>query len=989
MKNKGFVIALSAVITLLCIYYLSFTLVSHRIKKEATEYATNGEGVVDLEKRQHFFDSIWNKPVYRLAGRDFTFKEVKDQEMNLGLDLQGGMHVTLEISPADIITGLIGDVRAPSVQAALKKANDSKGTSKEDFVDRFFANLKLEYPERKLASWFQGPQTRGRIKAGDSDSQVVDFVKGEVESAIDRSYIILRKRLDQFGTSSPNIQRLAGTRNIQVEIPGADNPQRIRNLLQGVAKLEFLNVVEPETPALRQSIESINRLLAAEEVRTIKPPTLQDSITYRSELEEELALSETPSKDSLVNAGVSSLLSLSDPPGSFHYHLNDTATINRIFKRGDVQAVLKSRVGVFWANKPDQVNGRDGLQLYFLDIHSKQKLDGDVINAARADVDEYQRPAVSMVMNATGSRTWMAMTRDAAARTPRGRIAIVLDKTVYSAPVVNGEIPNGNSQIAGNFTTEEAKDLANVLRAGSLPATCRIVEEAIIGPTLGQTAQQEGIISSLCGLVLVVIFMVGYYSKGGWIANLALLFNMFFIIGILAQPSLGTALTLPGIAGIVLTMGMAVDANVLIYERIKEEIRRGVHIKEAVNKGFKRAFASIFDSNLTTLLTGVCLFLFGQGPIKGFAVPLVIGIVTSFFTAIYISRVFIEWMLRRSDPEKISFETPISSFVRRRGHIDFLTKSKVVFGVSVSFIAAGFITLAINGFNLGVDFKGGRAYIVSFKQPVVATDLKLALTNTFNGAGTEVKNYGSNNVMKVTTSYLIDDNTEAADNEVKRALISGLETANGLKYVPEEQGIENGQFTISSSSKVGATVAQDIKSSAWQASIVSLVGIFLYILLRFKKWQYSAGAILATIHDALFVIAAFAIADAFGLSFEIDQIFIAALLTVIGYSLNDTVIIYDRIRENLGFGASHDRVKIVNDALNETLSRTIITSGTTLLVVLVLLIFGGEVLRGFSFALLIGILVGTYSSIYIAAPAVLELESQAVTAHSLKPKVNV
>ncbi|MFM9836816.1 MAG: protein translocase subunit SecF, partial [Cyclobacteriaceae bacterium] len=551
---------------------------------------------------------------------------------------------------------------------------------------------------------------------------------------------------------------------------------------------------------------------------------------------------------------------------------------------------------------------------------------------------------------------------------------IVLDNFVYTAPSVNGEIPNGNSQITGTFTNEEAKDLANVLKAGSLPAPTRIVEEAIVGPSLGKVAQAQGFISMACGLAIVVIFMVAYYSKGGWVANLALLFNIFFILGILAQPTIGASLTLPGIAGIVLTMGMAVDANVLIYERIKEELHQGRKMVEAIRKGYERAFSSIFDSNITTFLTAMFLFILGQGPLKGFAIVLMIGIATSFFSAVYISRVIIEWMTRKGDESKISFETGLGGMARERKHFNFIGNRKIAYIFSSSVIVIGLALIAVRGLNFGVDFKGGRSYIVSFSKPVIATDVKVALGQSFENAGTEVKNFGSDKVMKVTTSYLIDDESDKADDNVKNALISGVSKFTGLQYSENDAQIDDTHFTISSSSKVGATIADDIKGSALEAGLFSIVAIFLYILVRFRKWQFSTGAIVALIHDSLFVFASFAILGLFGISFEIDQVFVAALLTVIGYSINDTVIIFDRIREFIAFGSSHDRNRIFNDAINSTLSRTLITSGTTLIVVIVLLIFGGEVLRGFSFALLIGIGIGTYSSIFIAAPIVIDLD---------------
>jgi SecD/SecF fusion protein len=660
------------------------------------------------------------------------------------------------------------------------------------------------------------------------------------------------------------------------------------------------------------------------------------------------------------------------------YPVKDTAVINRIFKRADVRALMPRTVGVFWNVKsdPDITPGIEDIQLNFVNLgrSGKPLLTGEVINDARLDFDQFARPAVSMTMNASGAKTWGKVTANAAAKRPQGRIAIVLDNFVYTAPTVQGEIPNGNSQITGNFTNDEAKDLANVLKAGSLPAPTRIVEEAIVGPSLGKVAQNQGILSMAAGLGLVVIFMVAYYSKGGWVANLALLFNIFFILGILAQ--FNAALTLPGIAGIVLTMGMAVDANVLIYERIKEELKMGRRLREAITKGYERAFATIFDSNLTTLLTGVFLFIFGQGPLKGFAIVLMIGIATSFFSAVYISRVVIEWMVRKGDDVNLSFESSISNLVRQRSQFDFIKNRYKAYIFSGSIVVIGFVLIAIQGLNLGVDFKGGRSFVVSFSKPVVATEMKVALSDSFEKQGTEVKNYGSNNRMKVTTSYLVDDETDVADDKVKNALIQGVQKFSGLTYVESEAQVDDQHFTISSSSKVGATIADDIKGSAFEASVWSLIAIFIYILIRFKKWTYSTGAIIATVHDTLFVIASFAIARVFGISFEIDQVFVAAVLTIIGYSINDTVIIFDRIREYLSFGANHTREKVFNDAINSTLSRTLITSGTTLIVVVVLLIFGGEVLRGFSFALFIGIVIGTYSSIFIASPVVLDFDKK-------------
>ena len=1003
MRNKGVVVVLTVIVTLLCLYYLSFTFVSTKVVREAEAYATDKNGSISLAKKQVYLDSLWNQPVYNLFGAEYTYKEVKENELSRGLDLQGGMHVVLEISPIDIIKGLSGNNQDPAFMDALQKAKEMQKNSTESYSALFYKAFKDANPDRSMASLFTSAANKDRVKLTDSDETVMEFLNTEIDGAIDRSFTILKTRIDQFGTSQPNIQRLQGSGRIQIEIPGADNPQRVRKLLQGVARLEFWEVIEFSDPQLNQSLAAVNDLLVKEQNQkaTIAATETKSSDTTKavtgadstqSALEKELAdLRNTTGNalDSLRRATSSPLFALSDQGIPFLYQVKDTAEINRILKRPDLKAMFPRTIGFFWDVKsdPQMTPGVEDIQLNFINVgrNGKPLLTGDVVNDARLDYDQFARPAVSMQMNAAGARAWAKITAAAASKQPQGRIAIVLDNYVYTAPTVQGEIPNGNSQITGSFELEEAKDLANVLKAGSLPAPTRIVEEAIVGPSLGKMAQNQGLISMACGLGLVVIFMVAYYSKGGWVANLALLFNIFFILGILAQ--LNAALTLPGIAGIVLTMGMAVDANVLIYERIKEELRLGRKLKEAINKGYERAFTTIFDSNLTTMITAAALFILGQGPLKGFAIVLMIGIATSFFSAVYISRVIIEWMTRKGEESHVSFDTPMANIVKKRSEFDFIGFRKKAYLFSGAIVLIGFILIAVQGLNLGVDFKGGRSYIVSFNQPVIATDMKVAMSESFENAGVEVKNFGSDKVMKVTTSYLVDDESETADDKVKNALIQGVEKFKGVKFTESDAQLDDQHFLIPSSSKVGATIADDIKGSAFEASIVSLILIFLYILIRFKKWTYSVGAIVATVHDTLFVIASFGIAGFFGISFEIDQVFVAALLTIIGYSINDTVIIFDRIREYLGFGANHDRAKVFNDAINSTLSRTILTSGTTLIVVIVLLIFGGEVLRGFSFALFIGIGVGTFSSIFIAAPVVLDLDADKAVAKKSDAKV--
>ena len=1002
MQNKGAVIALTVIITLLCIYYLSFTFVSRSINQDAVNFATDENGVVNLSKKQAYLDSVWNLPVYNLFGVEYTYKEIKDTELNLGLDLQGGMHVTLEVSPVDIIKGLSGNSEDPAFNQAISDARGKQKNSQARFGDLFYESYQ-DISGRPLADIFATAANRGRISRGDADDDVMAIINQEIEDAVDRSFIILRTRIDQFGTSQPNIQRLPGTGRIQIESPGAENPERVRKLLQGVAKLEFWEVAE--ITEYNSSLIAINDLLVKEQQAQLVLESGEDTVgtseeetsagsledilssdtdTTENDLSDALDAQDTTAEDSeldsLVNSQVSPLFSLTKAPGALVYDVSDTAVIGKILRRKDIQSLLPRTVKYLWEVKPtvSEQTGEELLQLYFVRVGrgGNAQLTGEVITDARQDLDEFARPAVSMQMNALGTRVWGKMTREASSKNPRGRIAIVLDNLVYSAPFVNGEIPNGSSQISGNFTIDEAKDLANILKAGSLPAPTRIVEEAIVGPTLGEIARNQGIISIISGLVVVVLFMVAYYAKGGFVANIALVFNIFFILGILAQ--LNGALTLPGIAGIVLTIGMSIDANVLIFERIREEMRNGVKLREAISLGYKKAFSSIVDANLTTLLTAFILYVLGQGPIKGFAITLIIGIFCSFFSAVYITRVVVEWITSKGDESKVSFKTPLSSGLLSNLGIDFMGKRRIAYLFSAIVISLGLVLTAIQGLNLGVDFKGGRSYIVNFQDPVQATEMKLALGNAFENAGTEVKNFGGNNIIKVTTSYLIDDESDTADETVKTTLISGLESITGLKYTESESQLNDEHFIISGSSKVGPTIADDIEKSSYEAGIFAIIVIFLYILVRFRKWQFSTGAIIALVHDTAFVISAFAIAGLLGLKYEVDQVFVAALLTIIGYSINDTVVVFDRIREFLNLGTSTDRQQVFNTAINGTLNRTLITSATTLIVVLILFIFGGEVLRGFSFALLIGILVGTYSSVFIASPAVVDLDKKKI-----------
>ncbi len=991
MKNKGFVVLLTIVISLLCIYYLSFTFVAQSIQKTAIKATTDESGNIDFAEKQRYLDSIWGEPVYNLLGMDYTYQDVKETELNLGLDLQGGMHVTLEVSPVEIIKGLSGDNPNPAFVGALEKAKQNVRGTQLNFVDEFYNEFKAAAPEQNLATIFATAANRDKINRSTSDSEILDIINKEVESAIDRSFNILRTRIDRFGTSQPNIQRLQGTGRIQIELPGVDNPERVRKLLQGVAKLEFWEV--HNINEISGTLQAINDLLVKEQKATAEDLSLTDSdapaetdaLTSLTDSDDSFDSSDstltadtdssTVAEDSVFNNNVSPLFSLIKSQYGLVYDLKDTSRINRILQREDVKALIPSTIKFLWEIKAVETEGINKIQL--LELHAirssrtgKAPLTGEVITDARQDLDERAQPAVSMQMNANGAKTWKKLT---AANVGR-RIAIVLDNYVYSAPNVQGEIPNGNSSISGNFTFEEAQDLANILKAGALPAPTTIVEDVVIGPTLGKVAQNQGIYSILAGLGIVILFMVFYYAKGGLIANVALFFNIFFILGILAQ--LSASLTLPGIAGIVLTIGMSIDANVLIFERIKEELRNGATLRAAISSGYSKAYWSIFDANVTTFIVGMILYIFGQGPIKGFAITLMIGIGSSFFSAVFITRVIVEAFTKKGDHAKISFANAFSRNALTNLNFDFISKRKMAYLFSSAFITLGIIAMLIKGLTLGVDFKGGRSYVVTFDQPVASSQLKTSLSPYFGDQGTEVKTFGANNILKITTSYLIENEGDEADQSVQDALIKGISESQNLTFKAGDSDLEAGQFTISSSSKVGATIADDIKNSSYESAIIALILIFLYIVIRFRKWQFGLGAVVALFHDTLFVISAFAIAGLFGVAFEVDQVFVAAILTIIGYSINDTVVVFDRIRENMGIKAGSERKKVFNESLNTTLSRTLITSLTTLVVVVVLFLFGGAVLKGFSFALLVGIVVGTYSSIFIATPIVIDLYSK-------------
>ena len=979
MKNKGLIYFLTIIISFLSIYYLQFTFVSQSIQNEATSISRDENGNIDFKKKQKYLDSIWNKPVYNLV-TDYTYKEVKESELNLGLDLQGGMHVTLEVSPVDILKGLSSNSQDPDFLIAIDNAKNKVKGTQINFVDQFYTEFQDLAPQKKLSLIFATVSNRGRIGFDSTDDEIIEIINNEVESAIDRSFNILRTRIDRFGTSQPNIQRLQGTGRIQIELPGVDNPERVRKLLQGVAKLEFWEVAEANETEVFQTLQIIDQFAAAQiklnengnsddvslETSNDQSDDLEDLLTENQENIENLENDSIENTDPL--SGTSPLLgNLRDDFGGLFYNLDDTLQINSILNDEKIKQLIPSSIKFLWAVKPrtNELDQNDEvLELFVIKTSrgGRAPLTGEVITDARQDLDQSARPSISMQMNSNGAKSWRRLTSNNIGK----RIAIVLDNLVYSAPFVQNEIPNGNSQITGEFTIEEAQDLANILKAGTLPAPTTIVEDVVIGPTLGKVAQSQGFKSIVSGLVIVLLFMIFYYSGGGLVANLALFFNIFFILGILAQ--LSASLTLPGIAGIVLTIGMSIDANVLIFERIKEELRNGAKLKQAISNGYEKAFTSIIDANFTTLLVGIILYNLGQGPVKGFAVTLIIGIICSFFSAVFITRVVVERFSRKGDKSLLRFSFPFSKNFLSSLKINFLGRRKFAYYFSFIFIGVGLTSLIIKGLTLGVDFKGGRSYVVTFSDIQNPTNIETGLQQSFNNDGIEVKTFGADNILKITTSYLIDDDSDDADIKVKDQLILGLNNITNLNFSEDDTMVDDDTYTISSSSKVGATIADDIKNSSLYSGVLALIAIFIYILIRFRRWQFSTGAVIALFHDTLFVISAFSIANILGYSYEIDQVFIAALLTIIGYSINDTVVVFDRIRENLGIKAGSEIIPVVNESINKTISRTLITSLTTFVVVLVLFLFGGPSLSGFSFALLVGIIVGTYSSIFVATP---------------------
>lgn len=990
MKAQGALRWFAALFALICLYQLSFTWIASNVEKKAKDYA---QGDAALERR--YLDSIADQEVFNFLWlKKFTYAQVRDQKLNLGLDLQGGMNVVMEVEVQDVIRALSNQSKDAAFNRALILANERQTNSQSDFVTLFVQAYKELAPNNRLAGIFATRENQGRINFDATDEEVIAVIREEAESAIDRSFNILRTRIDKFGVTAPNIQRQQGSGRINIELPGVDNPDRVRKLLQGTAKLEFWETFEA-AEVLDRMVE-VNKFLAADakltnapKVDTAKSDSLGNTVVQdtskanENTLMKNLAAADTASAGDTSEAGLARTRSenplfavlmpaiFQDKDGSSKVSqgpvvgtsaARDTALVNAMLARPEVRNFMPRNLKLLWT-----VKGRGDGNKFFDLIALKKRgnedkagLEGDVVTDARESIDPFGKVEVSMTMNAEGAKRWRRMTADNIGKS----VAIVLDDYVYSFPTVQSEISGGMSSISGNFTTEEAKDLANILKAGKLPAPARIVEEAVVGPSLGKEAIQSGLWSIVLGLLLVLVFMAVYYAGSGLIANAVLFVNIFFIFGVLA--SLQAVLTLPGLAGIVLTIGMAVDANVLIFERIREEIARSKSLRQAVSDGFANAYSSIIDANVTTILTGIVLYVFGSGPIRGFATTLIVGILTSLFAALFLSRLIMEYYVAKG--KTITFGSSWSLRIFKNLSFDFLGKRRLWYGVSLTVIAAGLVSMATQGFNLGVDFKGGRSYVVSLDSDREAGEIRTALAREF-GTAPEVKTFGGNRQFKITTTFKIQDNSESVDLEVENKLWKGLQAL--YSQAPDESKFKD-QFLLSSQ-KVGPTIADDIKASAVWSILFALLVIFVYIVVRFRKWQYALGATVALVHDVLVVLSIFSLGwQWLPFSMEIDQAFIAAILTIVGYSINDTVVVFDRLREDLGNRKLSADLKTMNGAINTTFSRTIITAVTTIITVVVLFLFGGDVIKSFSFAILVGMIVGTYSSIFTASALVLD-----------------
>ena len=973
MHNNGLIRTFAILFVFVSIYQLSFTFIATQKEAEAKEFAISkySEDVPDfIELRDRastdYLDSIGGISLFGFT----SYNDAKGKELNKGLDLKGGINVILQISVKDILKGLAENSKNPAFTRALNESDALQQRSNDPYIESFFIAFEKFSGEVNLANpdIFANRTLSDEITFQMTDQEVQPILRRKVDESIISAFEVLRKRIDKFGVTQPNIQRLGNSGRILVELPGAKDVDRVKNLLQSTAQLEFWET--------HKNNQFMNFLAQANEyLKTIAVDQINNTQEDEKSSIDDL-LADVEAQDSTSIVSINPLLDLivgygfQGGPVLAQFASKDSEKVMGYLDTPEVRKLLPRnlRYTRFAWGKPDQ--NSEIIELYALKSNRDDiaPLSGGVVVDAMQSYDMSGSPAVSMQMNSQGARTWEAMTGKAFRETTN--IAIVLDDIVYSAPgVSSGPISGGRSEITGNFSLNEAIDLANVLRAGKLPAAAEIIQSEIVGPSLGKEAIQSGIYSFIIALIFVLVWMVFYYGFAGIFADVALVLNILLIFGILA--GLGAVLTLPGIAGVVLTIGISVDANVLIFERIREELKKGKGLRKSVADGFNNALSSILDANITTGLTALILFVFGTGPIKGFATTLLIGIATSLFTAIFITRLFID--ARNEKGRRVSMGTKLTQSLLSNINLSFLEKRKIAYVISSLILTTSLISLSFQGLNQGVDFVGGRSYTIRFDKIVSPNAVQSTLINTLGSA--EVKTFGNENQLKITTKYKVDVEGLAVDNEIQNILYNSLLSflPDGYTYDQFVNGSDDKQVGIMSSIKVGPTIADDIKKNSFLAVIGSLIVVFLYILLRFRRWQFSLGAVAAVFHDVLIVLGVFSLTYKFmPFSMEINQAFIAAILTVIGYSLNDTVVVFDRIREFAGEHTKWKFNKTVNAALNSTLSRTLNTSLTTLIVLLAIFIFGGESIRGFMFALIVGVIVGTYSSVFIATPVMFD-----------------
>ncbi len=1001
MQSKGAIRFVTICLLLACLWQLSFTAVTSLYNRKAEKRAEQIAQKADLSAvaeadRAFFLDSIRKIEARRytdsISGEKvylgYTFKQVQNQEINLGLDLKGGMNVMLQVQLEDLVRALSGGNQTPEFLRAIELAKQRSVNSQSDFITLFAEAFRETAPGTRLAQVFGTYEMRDRIKPESTDEQVISVIREEAESAVANSFNVLRNRIDRFGVTQPSIQKIGNTGRILVELPGVKEPERVRKLLQGTASLEFWPTFTYDEMAsyLDEANTRLAQLLDTDEPEAAaEPAAAAEGDAVAQELQAQNAASEDAELAAARKANpLYAVLSPSGMRGNACIGLAaaaDTALVNKYLRMPEIEAIFPAEFRPMWSVQPSEYAAGDNIyELVAIKATSrdgKAPLDGGVVTDAHVDYDQRRggNPGVSMTMNAEGANVWARLTKENIGR----QIAIVLDGTVYSYPNVQTEITGGSSSITGNFTIDEATDLTNVLKSGKLPAPATIVQEQVVGPSLGAESIRAGLISFLIAFCLVLLYMLFFYQGAGIAADIALLTNVVLLFGVLS--AFGAVLTLPGIAGLVLTLGMAVDANVIIYERIKEELKAGKGLSKAVADGYKNAYSAIIDGQVTTLLTGIVLFFFGSGPIKGFATTLIIGIITSVFTSIFVTRLIFEGRIKRG--KNITFENSLTKNFLKNTHINFLDARKWSYIISGALIVIAIGSMFLKGFTYGVDFTGGRTYVVRFDQPVTAEDVREAVNKTFNLAdpesSVEVKQFGGDSQMKITTSYKFKDESSSVDAEIENMLYESLK---GFYLEPGTfsdftSTLENPNGIISSD-KVGATIANDIKRNAIISIILALIVIFAYIAMRFKGWNWGLGGVVSLAHTAIIIIGFFSLfSGILPFNLDVDQTFIAAILTIIGYAINDNVVIFDRIRENLSLHPSDDFKETVNKSLNATLTRTVNTSVSTLLPMLAIAIFGGESIRGLSVALCLGVLIGTYASIMIGTPVMYDAEMAA------------